>query len=63
MSHLLLRGSAHGHVLPTPARAAFCATLTRHLCPPGASVRPPNPVEFLATFLLQNNPQKDGAAP
>mmetsp|Transcript_8928 Transcript_8928/g.19353 ORF Transcript_8928/g.19353 Transcript_8928/m.19353 type:complete len:91 (-) Transcript_8928:368-640(-) len=21
--------------------------------------RPPNPVEFLATFLLQNNPQKE----
>lgn len=23
--------------------------------------RPPNPVEYLATFLLQNNPQKEGA--
>jgi len=22
--------------------------------------RPANPVEYLATFLLQNNPQKDG---
>eukprot|EP00908_Phaeocystis_cordata_P016987 Transcript_28303.p5 GENE.Transcript_28303~~Transcript_28303.p5 ORF type:complete len:97 (+),score=51.23 Transcript_28303:319-609(+) len=22
--------------------------------------RPPNPVEYLATYLLQNNPQKEG---
>ena len=28
---------------------------TLHLTP----YRPPNPVEFLATYLLQNNPQKE----
>ena len=27
---------------------------------PDPTPRPPNPVEYLATYLLQNNPQKEG---
>jgi len=34
----------------------------RRSCTCARGTRPPNPVEFLATYLLQNNPQgqKDG---
>lgn len=32
---------------------------TRSRPPPCLVHRPPNPVEYLATYLLQNNPQKD----
>lgn len=40
----------------TPDTLQILQTLqTLHL----TSYRPPNPVEFLATYLLQNNPQKE----
>ena len=44
------------------ARSAPPATRAARADPRGTPScgRPPNPVEFLATYLLQNNPQKEG---
>ena len=48
-----------------PTRAAPASRSPGRPCSQGLSAlvkeRPPNPVEYLATFLLQNNPQKEGA--
>jgi len=43
--------ASHLHLTPDLHLASYSSHLTPY--------RPPNPVEFLATYLLQNNPQKE----
>lgn len=45
---------------PFPHQPSRRDSLERALAPPRVPTlrSPPNPVEFLATFLLQNNPQR-----
>ena len=54
---------AHRRPAPRPERAPPRASAALASPPPPPELatpyRPPNPVEYLATYLLQNNPQKD----